>query len=64
LEGLEEVDKLIEQDPHNSVLYANRSLFLVELGHIRQAIKDLKSSIELDYLNYISYFNLFSIHVR
>lgn len=61
---MEEIDLCIKQEPQSSVLYSNRALFLVEIGHVRQAIKDLKYSIELNYLNYVSYFNLFSIYVR
>lgn len=42
--------------------YNNIAIAHYRLGHIHEAFRDLNKSIELDHLNFISYFNLFSLH--
>lgn len=46
------------------MLYSNRALFYYQLKSHEKAILDLETAIEINYLNYIAYFNLFSIELR
>lgn len=43
------------------MLYSNRALFYYQMKSNEKAIEDLETAIEINYLNYIAYFNLFSI---
>jgi len=43
------------------MLYSNRALFYSQSGNVDQAAEDLKMAINLNYLNYVAYFNLFSL---
>jgi hypothetical protein len=42
--------------------YNNRAIAHYRLGHLAEAEEDLKLSVEMDHLNFIAYFNLFSLH--
>lgn len=53
--------KCLAYYPNNSALYSNRALFHSQLGNIDSAVDDLIKSIEFNYLNYVAYFNLFSL---
>jgi tetratricopeptide (TPR) repeat protein len=47
--------------PINSALYSNRALFHSQLGDIDAAVEDLLKAVNFNYLNYVAYFNLFSL---
>jgi tetratricopeptide (TPR) repeat protein len=51
----------VRKYPNNSNLYVNRALFLSQLGHDEEAIRDIEKAIKINPRNYIAYFNLFSI---
>jgi Flp pilus assembly protein TadD len=40
----------------------NRGIVNYRLGNFSQARQDLENSIKLDHLNFLAYFNLFSIN--
>ena len=48
--------------PSSSPLLSNRALANYSLEHFVEAINDLRQSIQVDHLNYIAYFNLFSLN--
>jgi tetratricopeptide (TPR) repeat protein len=59
--GRQEITQLIEADPDNSMLLSNRALFNSQLGLNPEAVHDLHAALRINPLNYIAYFNLFSI---
>lgn len=59
--GLELMSQCIALSPHSSALYSNRALFHSQLGHIEAAVQDLSEAIRRNHLNYVAYFNLFSL---
>lgn len=62
--GLGLISRCIEKDRENSLLYCNRGLFFAQLGENETAARDLEKAIELNHLNYLAYFNLFSLQFR
>lgn len=63
-QGLEFISKCILQDETNSLLFSNRGLFYAQLGENELAAGDLNRAIKLSHLNYVAYFNLFSLLFR
>jgi tetratricopeptide (TPR) repeat protein len=55
------MSRCIHYSPKNSALYSNRALFHSQLGNIDAAVDDLVNAINYNYLNYVAYFNLFSL---
>lgn len=64
LEGLDLITRCIDHCPRNSLLYSNRALFHAQLGDLDGALNDLNHAISLNHLNYVAYFNLFSLQYR
>jgi len=62
--GLEEIDRCIENNPSSSIMFGNRALFYIQTGQLEYAYEDLVHSLELNHLNYIAYFNMFSLLIR
>ena len=58
------MSQLIEKYPNNPMLLANRGIFLSQMNEDDQALIDIGKSLELQPLNYIAYFNLFSIYMK
>lgn len=55
------MSQCIAISPNNSALYSNRALFYSQLGQLELALHDLNAAITHNYLNYVAYFNLFSL---
>jgi hypothetical protein len=51
-------------EPAHSTLYSNRAISNFGLKWPSDALSDLQRSIEINHLNYIAYFNLFSINLH
>lgn len=51
----------IAMSPQSSALYSNRALFHSQLGRLDAAVQDLCEAIRRNHLNYVAYFNLFSL---
>lgn len=49
-------------EPTLSILYSNRAISNFSLQEIDSALADLQKSIEINHLNYVAYFNLFSLN--
>lgn len=62
--GILLISRCIDKDQENSQLYCNRGLFFAQLGENDSAKKDLEKAILLNHLNYLAYFNLFSLQFR
>lgn len=45
-----------------SILYSNRSIAYYHLKQLENSFEDLELSLRANHLNYIAYFNLFSLH--
>ena len=60
-QGLELMSQCIALSPQSSALYSNRALFHSQLGHLEAAVQDLAEAIRRNHLNYVAYFNLFSL---
>jgi hypothetical protein len=49
--------------PKSPILYSNRAIARFHIHQQFQAFQDLNSCIQIDHLNYIAYFNLFSLNI-
>ena len=52
------LDKAIKQYPKNSQLYYYRALIYIAMNRNAGAIIDLQKAVELDYGNYMAYYQL------
>lgn len=51
-------------EPTLSILYSNRAISNFGLKEIDDALLDLQTSVQINHLNYIAYFNIFSINFQ
>lgn len=58
IDGLNILDKAIKQYPKNSQLYYYRALIYIAMNRNAGAIIDLQKAVELDYGNYMAYYQL------
>lgn len=58
IDGLNILDKTIKQYPKNSQLYYYRALIYIAMNRNAAAIIDLQKAVELDYGNYMAYYQL------
>jgi tetratricopeptide (TPR) repeat protein len=45
-----------------SIIYSNRSIANYHIKQIDNSFEDLEQALRTNHLNYIAYFNLFSLH--
>lgn len=50
-------------EPARSILFSNRAIANFHLKEIAESFCDLNLSVRLNHLNYLAYFNLFSLHM-
>ena len=62
--ALRAINQFISTKPRSSMAFNNRALIHLHMGNPSLAKEDIKVSLELNHLNYIAYFNLFSINSR
>lgn len=63
-EAIRSINRYLEFKPSNSLAFNNRALMYFHMGQNSQAREDIITSIQLNHLNYVSYFNLFSVEFR
>ena len=62
--ALRSINQYIETKPRSSMAFNNRALIHLNMGNSSLAKEDIKFALELNHLNYIAYFNLFSVYSR
>lgn len=55
------IDRYLRAKPSSSLAYNNRALMHLHLGQIQKAREDISVALQLNHLNYVAYFNLFSV---
>ncbi len=55
------IDRYIRAKPSSSLAYSNRALMHFHLGQTSKAREDISVALQLNHLNYVAYFNLFSV---
>lgn len=49
-------------DFDRSIIYSNRAIANYHLKQMENSFEDLEQALRINHLNYIAYFNLFSLH--
>ena len=63
-EALMAINQFIAIKPSNSLAFNNRALINFSRGHSSSAKEDIATALQLNHLNYVAYFNLFSVYTR
>lgn len=63
-EALMAINQFIAIKPSNSLAFNNRALINFSRGHLSSAKEDIATALQLNHLNYVAYFNLFSVYTR
>jgi Flp pilus assembly protein TadD len=59
--ALRAINIYLELKPRSSMGFNNRALIHLHMGESATAREDMRTSIMLNHLNYVAYFNLFSV---